>query len=84
MQTFEHRPSPRDARIAELTGIALSRGSLINERYRMRISNGTPEVWVWECMGQPDIDWRVRLVAYSSMESDRVSSIEEFVSDFFA
>lgn len=76
---FEHRPGPRDTRIAELSGMASAQGSLINDRYAMRVSGRTPEVWVWQRGAEVE-----PLVAYSSMEADRVSSIEEFVTDFFA
>jgi hypothetical protein len=75
----EHKPSPRDQRVAELSGIALSRGSLISDRYAMRVSATTPEVWVWQRGSEVE-----PLVAYSSMEADRLSSVEEFVTDYFA
>ncbi len=76
-QVQPNRPSGRDLRVAELCGQALAQGSLMNEGYALRISSQTPQVWVWS--RKPEA-----LVAYSSTEADRLSSIEEFVSDFFA
>lgn len=50
-------------------------GGASNLDYRIVLSRSTPEVWVYR------IDSNL-LEAYSATESDRLSSIQEFVGDF--
>jgi hypothetical protein len=73
---WQQRNPAREARARALVGEAQSTGALRGNGHSLRTSLTSPEVWVYRDGGQ--------LVAYSSTVIDRLSSIEEFVSDYFA
>ncbi len=80
MQQQQRRNPLREGNVARMVGVVLQSGSLSGSDVVLTTSLTTPEVWVHQIIGG-----RPRtLVAYSSTSSDRLSSIEEFVDDFFA
>ena len=92
MQNQQQKNPIRDSRIPSLVEEALVRNQLASESFVMTLSDSSPEVWVHQTIrtGSPEVAFaehsgpvRGPLVAYSSTASDRLSSIEEFVSDYF-
>lgn len=84
-QSQQQRNPVRDERISTSMAQALEKCHLINDNFEMRLSSTSAEVWVHQLVStQGGPATKGSLVAYSSMANDRLSSIEEFVSDYFS